>query len=438
MFPPHEKDVSERDRVGTLNARSATRRIHDDLFQSTLHDPLLPRSHPQNARLKIVSPGNRAATDHRYLAPESWLIAGLMFVGIMFAGCASPGPPRAPSLQLPETVHDLAVSRSGDAVTIRFTLPQRTTDNLPIRESAVNATLCAAPEGSPCKIVPSRQNIKLAAGPAADRAVTWTVDLPPTDTTGEPKLLAYRLQLSNLADRAAGWSDPAYTVSGAAPQPVERLHADETPTGILLRWQPGGPDEVLIQREDLTPPAAKEAANRKPARKNAREPVWLVSHAEPSGPRANETLDTSASEDVPYRYTAVRRRTVQLAQQKVELRSAISPPVEITWRNLFPPPAPTGFSAAPFTESGGFSVDLVWEPIEEPGLKGYIVSRQAIDATGSATASVQRLTPAPIPLPAFHDATAQAAARYKYSVQAVSHKGVESAPATIIVEPTAP
>jgi hypothetical protein len=372
-----------------------------------------------------------AAIDRSYLASASWLIAGLLL-----AGCASPGPPRAPSLQLPEFVHDLTASREGDTVMIRFTLPQRTTDNLPIRESALTATLCAAPEGSPCKTVPSRQGIplKLTAGsPAADRIVTWTVNLPSAETTGEPKLLAYRLQLSNLEGRTAGWSDPAYTVSGAAPQPVDGLLAAETHTGILLRWQPGGPDEVLIERQDLAPPTVQKSS-----KKNANEPVWLVSHAELSGPQANKTLDTSASEDVPYRYTAVRRRIVQLGPQKVEMRSAISPPVEITWRNLFPPPTPTSFSAAPFRENGGFSVDLVWGPVEEPGLKGYIVTRQTIDAGGSATAPSQRLSPALITLPAFHDATADAAARYKYGVQAVGHKGTESAPATVIVEPTLP
>lgn len=385
-----------------------------------------------------MSPGSRIGTDRRYLASASRLIAGLIFVGFMLAGCASPGPPRAPSLQLPEPVHNLAVSRDGNAVTIRFTLPLRTTDNLPIRENAVKATLCLGPEGSPCKIVPERQDVtlKLTAGsPAAEQAVTWTVNLPSADATGEPALLAYRVQLSNLGDHAAGWSDPAYTVSGVAPQSVEDLRADETPAGILLHWQPGGPDEVLVQRENLAP-LPDNKPDKKPGKKNANEPVWLASHAELGGPQANETLDTSATEDVPYRYTAVRRRIVQLGQQKVELRSAISPPVQITWRDLFPPPSPTGFSAAPFTENGEFSVDLVWEPVEQPGLKGYIVTRQTIGADGTALASGERLTPTPITLPAFHDATALAAARYKYGVQAVGHKDTESPPATVIVEPT--
>jgi hypothetical protein len=352
---------------------------------------------------------------------------------LALVGCASPGPPRAPSLQLPEPVRDLTVAREGDSVTVRFTLPERTTDNLPIREDAVKASLCSAPEASPCDPLPSRRNVTLKLIPGAtvpERAITWTVNLPPASTTGEPQLLAYRLQLSNLEGKTAGWSAPAYTASGAPPPPVEGLRASQTPSGILLRWQPAGSNaEVLLHRDSLAPP---------PGKKTPAEPVWLVTHSTPSGPQANETLDASAAEDMSYRYTAARRRIVELGEQKIELRSAASNPAEITWRNQFPPPAPTGLSAAPFSENGEFAVDLVWEPVEERGLKGYLVTRQAIDSRGSPIAVPQPLTPAPATLPAFHDASAQAGTRYRYSVRAVSHKGVASPPATIIVEPTTP
>jgi hypothetical protein len=371
-----------------------------------------------------VSPSSRTATiARRYLASAAWLIAGLTI-----AGCASPGPPRAPSLQLPEPVHDLTVSREGDHVAIHFTLPQRTTDNLPIRQGAVRASLCSGPEGSPCDPLASRQNITLPLAPGAaatDRTVAWTDNLPPAGTTGEPQLLAYRLRLSNLQGKSAGWSEPSYTASGAAPHPVDGFHAQETRSGILLQWQPGGRGEVLLHRESLAP---------SPDKKNAAEPttLWLATHAEPTGPQANQTIDSSATEDVPYRYTAVRRRIVELGQQKVELRSAISSPVEITWRNMFPPPAPAGLSAAPLSETGGFAVDLVWEPVEEPRLEGYIVTRQA---DGSAP---EILTPQPIPIPAFHDATAKPGVRYQYSVLAVGHKGTHGTTAVVTVEPTGP
>ncbi len=161
------------------------------------------------------------------------------------------------------------------------------------------------------------------------------------------------------------------------------------------------------------------------AKHESTEPVWLEAHA--GG--GDQTIDGSASEDTAYRYVGVRRRTVELGGQKVELRSALSPAVVITWRNAFPPAAPVGLSAAPFAEGGAFAVDLVWEPVQEPGLKGYVVTRKADGG------EMEKLKPEPVALPAFHDATAKQGVRYRYSVRAVSAKGVEGAEATVVVEP---
>lgn len=345
----------------------------------------------------------------------------------LVVGCASPGPPRPPSLQLPQPVRDLSAARVGDSVELRFTLPQHTTDGLPIREAGAKVSVCRGGEGQPCVAVPALQNVEMALdakASAEQRAVTWHDELPTTVATGEPRLLVYRVELSNLEGKTAGWSDPAYAAAGNAPTRVSGLRAEETRAGVLLRWQPapGSSDEVLLKRELVNPPAG--------AKRQETEPVWLESHASADETReANETMDGSAEEDIPYRYAAVRRRVVQLGEHKVELRSALSNEVVITWRNAFPPAAPVGLSAAPFAENGAFAVDLVWEPVQEPGLKGYVVTRQA---EGGA---VQTLTVEPVALPAFHDGSAVQGVRYRYGVRAVSAKGVEGAEATVVVGP---
>ena len=46
------------------------------------------------------------------------------------AGCASPGPPQPPSLNLPEVVKDLTAERVGDVVQLHWTTPDMTTDRL--------------------------------------------------------------------------------------------------------------------------------------------------------------------------------------------------------------------------------------------------------------------------------------------------------------------
>ena len=354
--------------------------------------------------------------------------------GGLLVGCASPGPPRAPSLQLPEPVKDLSAARQGERVELKFTLPQRTTDDLPIREDVMKVSVCRGGEGQPCVAVPALKDVGLAvqaSASAESRAVVWHDELPLAQRTGGPRLLVYRVELSNLEGKTAGWSDPAYAAAGAPPVAVSGLRAQETRAGILLRWQDAagsagrssGPaesssgDEVLLRREIVNPAAG--------AKHEATEPVWLEAHAG----NGDQTIDGSATEDTEYRYAAVRRRVVTVGGQKVELRSALSNEVEITWKNAFPPPAPVGLSAAPFAEGGAFAVDLVWEPVQEPGLKGYLVTRQA---EGGA---VERLTPEPVQLPAFHDASAIQGTRYRYGVRAVSKKGVLGAEATVEVGP---
>ena len=329
-------------------------------------------------------------------------------------------------------MRDLHAQRVGNSVELRFTLPQRTTDNLPIREGSLRATVCRGEgEGQPCVPVPTLEKINLSVAPdasAADRIETWQDNLPATEASGPPRLLVYRLQLSNLEGKTAGWSDPAYAAAGAVPQPVSGLNAEETRAGILLRWQSAGSnsDEVLLRRELVNPAAAK---------KGEAEQVWLESHASGKDPHDAATIDSTVRENVAYRYVALRRRVVTLGQHKEELRSAPSLPVVITWRNAFPPPAPVGLSAAPFAEGGTFAVDLVWEPVEEPGLKGYVVTRQVLDANGAAVANPERLTPQPLTLPAFHDASAKPGVRYRYTVQALSAKGIEGTTATVLVQP---
>ena len=65
------------------------------------------------------------------------------------SGCALPGPPLPPSLKLPAVVTDLSASRTGDAVTLRWTTPEDTTDKLPIKGPIVaeicRETLAATP-----------------------------------------------------------------------------------------------------------------------------------------------------------------------------------------------------------------------------------------------------------------------------------------------------
>ena len=63
------------------------------------------------------------------------IIRGLLLLGVVagLTGCASIGPPEAPSLELPKPPSDLRAARKGDKVTLTWTVPARTTDRQSVR-----------------------------------------------------------------------------------------------------------------------------------------------------------------------------------------------------------------------------------------------------------------------------------------------------------------
>jgi hypothetical protein len=374
-------------------------------------------------------------------------------------GCASPGPPRAPSLNLPEPVRDLAVTRIGNTVELRFTAPSRSTDKLPLRGGKIAGQLCRQLEHQPClPVAASKTTVAAANSNAKHNIVTWTDTLPADLLQGSPRLLAYRVEFFSAAGRSAGTSAPAFTATGPPPAPVEDLHAEGSRLGVVLGWNASAqPGDILLQRIDLAPAHPKQNKTSKSPSAATPSIVWLGTHgATDSASQPNRTLDTTALPDTPYRYSAQRRVTLQLGDRSIELRSALSAPVTFILREVYPPLAPTGLTAvgffanapsAPTGASSAFAVDLIWQPVDDTGLlaglSGYNVYREPINAigepaaTGNSTAPPTRLNTAPIPLPSFHDTTANPTVRYRYSVTAIDAKGNESPAVTVLLEPSA-
>jgi len=361
-------------------------------------------------------------------------------------GCASPGPPHAPSLRLPQPVRDLSVTRVGNTVELHFTAPSTSTDKLPLRGSTVSGQLCRQLPHQPCIAVPSsRTSVAIATANDTRNQVTWIDTLPPSLTQGSPQLLAYRVEFFSSANRSAGLSAPAFTATGSAPSSVENLHATGSRLGVILQWDPStSPGEVVLRRDDLAPAKPKHPEHTSPPAHAKHNPapgtVWLQTGD--SNPQQARTLDTAALPDTPYRYSAQRRTSLQLARHAIELRSDISPPIDFTLLKVYPPPAPTGLTAAGYFSATpqAFAIDLVWQPIDEAGLitplAGYNLYREPLDAASNPTAPRTQLNTAPIPQPAFHDTTANPSTLYRYSVTAVDTKGNESPATTALLQPS--
>src|SRR5580704_10655699 len=183
-----------------------------------------------------------------------WLPAVAAASLIVYAtGCASPGPPRPPSLNLPEVVKDLTAERLGDQVILHWTTPKTTTDHMDVK-GTMTAEICriAAPPSAVCTPV-ARTPVPPGPSQASDT-------LPQTLTADPAALLAYRVQILNAHGHSAGPSPEAFAAAGNVPPPVEQLRATPTRDGALLEWQqkptpaaveldrlPIGPDGVVIE-----------------------------------------------------------------------------------------------------------------------------------------------------------------------------------------------
>jgi len=328
-----------------------------------------------------------------------------MLLGL--SGCASPGPPRPPSLLLPEPVHRLTAERTGNHVRLEFLVPERTTDHVALRDRALGLAVCREEQPGVCAPVHS------GMPPTVKPGTLVQVDdrLPASLSTGPVRALRYRVELKNARGRSAGASEAALTAAGSAPAPVARFRAEGSRRGVLLRWQPEAGDDavVLVDRAGGT----------------KSEP--LISADRAATARLGMLVDASAAEGVRYEYVAHRERKVEIEGHSVLVRGAASEAVPFTLHDVYPPPVPTDLTVAAFhSGDGAYGVDLVWEPVDDAGLAGYNVYRSLADAPGSAV----KLNPKPLTAPGFHDATANAALEYRWSVTAVDRKGNESAPVT--------
>jgi hypothetical protein len=369
------------------------------------------------------------------------------------AGCASPGQPRPPSLNLPEVVKDLSGQRVGDVVELRWTTPEKTTDRIDVKGQMTAEVCRITVTPSPPSVCIPVARLKVNAGPTQA-----TEALPPLLTVDPPALLAYRVQVLNVHGRSAGLSPEVFAASGIAPAAVGQLRGAPTPDGAMLEWEKKdttagveldrlaiGADGVVVE-----PPQAKTASkstkssSKSPVKKQTAGAPKLKAPPAPTEVKlrtpaqladAGGTIDHTARMGESYSYTARRVRLVVLNGHTLELRSFASGPVTVVMKDTFPPHAPVGLAAIPGgATAADRSIDLSWAPNPESDVAGYSVYRQEIDSKGVAAGTATRLNPTPVVGPAYRDQTAVAGRRYAYFVTAIDTAGNESAPSDTVQE----
>jgi len=343
-----------------------------------------------------------------------WQSAALgMALAAGLTGCGTPGAPQPPSLNLPQPVNDLSATRVGDVVTLAWTMPKRNTDKLAIKERVL-ASVCRKEATGQCE--PAGTAMQLPPGAAGTLTETLTGAL----ATGDPRTLAYFVELTNRKGRSAGLSNGAVVLAGAAPAPVAGLAVEVRKPGVEVHWK--ADDEgaaVRLQRKLLTPRPAKKQEGAMAAPAEPLEQNLLIENV-----ASGRALDKSIVFGEKYEYRAQRVARLTVDGKTLELAGELSQPVQVEAKDVFPPDAPTGLAAvATLAQNGGeTAIDLSWQPNTETDLAGYVVYRREEDGTWT------RISPAePVVGPAFHDTKVQPGHTYRYAVSALDRGGRESA-----------
>lgn len=351
------------------------------------------------------------------------LLLAASTLGGLAAGCGMPGAPLPPTLNLPQPVKDLHAVRTGNEVTLRWTMPRRNTDQMLLKDSLRVRVCRAAEKSSACTPVGEVTFAPNVAG-------SLTEQLPAPLAAGTPRTLGYFVEVENMHGKSAGASNLAHVVAGEAPPPVTGLRTEVRKAGVVLHWTPLAGDLTPVRLERVV-------LSAKPAVKSS-DP--LAAPAEPTTQNLlittrlaeGRALDRSVRFGEVYEYRAQRVARVTVDGQTLELTSSISRPVTIKTRDVFPPDAPQGLAAVATAPGSGPAIDLNWQPNTEADLAGYVVYR----AEGEG--AWQRVSPAkPLPEPAFHDATVQPGHHYRYAVSAVDQTGHES-PRSVETEESVP
>jgi hypothetical protein len=306
------------------------------------------------------------------------------------AGCGYIGPPKPPSLRIPEKIADLAAFQRAGALVIEFTVPAATTDGAVLRHIDEIDLRCG-PAGPQWEQTARRIPVT-AATPGRVH-----IETPSREWTGEDVEL--RVRAAGKPGRMSEWSNTVkMRVTPPLAQPVVKVEG--VPEGVRLTWTPEeGAQYRVFRQGPLETKSSLLEAVQKP-----------------------EYTDTRAEYGKTYRYSV----EAFIPSGDTESRSEVSAVVSLTPEDRFPPAVPSGLTAL----AGISGIELSWNPDSEPDLRGYYVYRST---AGGPFARLDGI----VNTPAYSDRTVESGKQYRYTVSAVDQVGNESA-RTAAVEITAP
>ncbi|MBV9573217.1 MAG: hypothetical protein JOY93_04125 [Acidobacteriales bacterium] len=339
-----------------------------------------------------------------------------MLLSAVLAGCASPGIPQPPSLELPKPVTDLTAVRRNDKVYLSWTVPTQTTDGKRIRRAGL--TRICRTSGAAMKSCQSVDELRTLVAPSASAVpgrADYTYVLPPALLSDDPAArITYAVSVENSRGRSAGLSNQASVLAVRALPPPEDLAAKVTADGIVLSWKntvtvvhrPGLTDVVRIFRRDESSQVesvAGEAPLDAPTTFTDRNFEWEKAYS------YRAAVVTTLSQPAP------------AGSGSLEMEGEQTLPLTIVAHDIFPPAVPAGLQAVFSGAEQGRYIDLIWSPDADADLAGYNVYRR------EENGAPQRINSAIVQTPAFRDTDVSSGKKYFYSVSAVDVRGNESA-----------
>lgn len=351
------------------------------------------------------------------------LLAGAL---IWLSGCASIGPPEAPSLELPKPPSDLHAARKGDRVTLTWTIPQRTTDRQSVRYlgkteicRSVGMALkqCGTPVGEAAPPADFAETKKSSA-----KKITATfIDTMPAALEQEHAMesASYAVEVLNTAGRGVGLSNQVRVALVPTLAPFGDFSARVSAKGVTISWQCPSTAEgrngikylFRIYRRLESRSSWSKVAD-----------VDSTQCAEGASGEITSFLDQTFEWEETYFYRGTVVSEIETpGKAAVEVEGVDTPEVKVFAHDVFPPAVPTGLQAV-FSGPGQQPfIDLIWSPVSDADLSGYNVYRR--EAGGAAV----KLNSELVRTPAFRDMQVAAGKTYFYSVSAVDERGNESA-----------
>jgi hypothetical protein len=349
------------------------------------------------------------------------------------AGCASIGPPEAPSLELPKPPTDLKAERKGDKVTLTWTIPSRTMERQTVRYlgkteicRGIGNSLkkCDSPAGE----VAAPPDFEKARNTSSKKlAASFTDTLSPAFEQEHPtEFASYAVEVLNTAGRGAGISNQVRVALVSTLPPFGDFTLLAVDQGVRVSWHcPEAPVASSTTKYlfRIYRRLESSASWNKLTDTEATGCAFSVSGTDrDKNSVITSFLDDSIEWEKSYRYRGSVVSVLQVSgKPSAEVEGDDTPEVKIFAHDVFPPAVPAGLQAV-FSGPGQQPfIDLIWTPVSDADLAGYNVYRH------EPGAAPLKLNAELVRTPAFRDAQVVAGKTYSYSVSAVDERDNESA-----------